>query len=207
MPKIDYKKDYKDLYLPGATPSLLNVPAMPFLMVDGKGDPQGSEYQNAVSVLYSLSYTIKMKGKDFAGYYDYTVFPLEGLWWCEGGSFDFRKRDVWRWTSLLRQPDFVTPEVFAWAVEAGRKKKPELDFSHVRLESCREGLCVQIMHPGPYADEPASIAKMTAYLKQNGYVDEMGSARKHHEIYLSDPGRVPPEKLKTVIRHPVTKLA
>jgi len=205
MPKADYKKDYKDLYLPKAVPTIIDVPAVSFIMVDGKGDPRDKEYQDAISLLYSLSYTIKMKGKEIAGYFDYTVFPLEGLWWCEGGAFDLNKRDDWRWTSMMRQPEFVTPDVFKWAVELAQKKRQELDYSKVRLELFNEGLCVQMMHIGAFTDESVTIEKLKQFIGQNGLVDETGTGRKHHEIYLSDPNKTIPEKMNTVIRNPVSK--
>lgn len=207
MPKIDYKKDDKQLYLPKATPALIDVPAITFLMVDGQGDPNGEAYQRAVSLLYILSYTIKMKGKQLPGYCDYTVFPLEGLWWIDGCVFDFAQRDNWRWTSMIRQPDFVTPAVLAWAIELARKKHPDADYANVRLETFTEGLCVQMMHKGPYATEPETVEAMRAYMAQNGLVDAITfTDRKHHEIYLSDPNKVAPEKRNTVLRHPVERL-
>ena len=205
MSKIDYKKDYKDLYLPKTIPAIIDVPSMGFIMVDGKGDPQDKEYQEAVSILYALSYTIKMKGKELSGYFDYTVFPLGGLWWCENGDFDFSKRDNWRWISMIRQPDFVTPDIFEWAAELTQKKKPEYDFSKARLETFSEGLCVQVMHVGSYADEPVTIAKIKEFINQNGFADMTGTDRKHHEIYLSDPNKTTPDKMNTVIRLPVIK--
>ena len=205
MPKVDYKKDYKDLYFPKVIPTIIDVPSMAFIMVDGKGDPKEKEYQDAVSLLYALSYTIKMRGKEFAVYFDYTVFPLEGLWWCEGGAFDFNKRDDWRWISMIRQPDFVTPDIFKWAAELAQKKKPEHDFSKARFETFSEGLCIQIMHVGAYADEPATIEIIKEFMKQNGLADMTGTDRKHHEIYLSDPNKTKPEKMNTVIRLPVAR--
>jgi Uncharacterized conserved protein len=173
---------------------------MNFIMVDGAGDPKSEEYQHAVSILYALSYTIKMKGKEIAGYFDYTIFPLEGLWWCEGGIFDFNRRDIWRWTSMICQPEFVTLDVFNWAVERTKKKKQELDFSKARFETFIEGLCVHTMHVGPYMDETETIEKMRMFMKDNNLVDMTGANRKHHEIYLSDPNKTKPEKMNTVIR-------
>jgi len=170
MPKVDYKKDYKDLYLPKTIPAIIDVPSMAFIMVDGKGDPKGEEYQDALSLLYSLSYTIKMKGKDIAGYFDYTVFPLESLWWAENDTFDLGQRDIWCWTSLMRQPEFVTAGIFKWAVELTTKKKSELDFSKARFEHFNEGFCVQMMHIGPYKDEHATIEKMKEFMEQNNLV-------------------------------------
>lgn len=205
MSKVDYRKDYKDLYLPKTTPAVIDVPAMSFIMVDGKGDPKDKEYQDAVSLLYALSYTIKMKGKEFAGYFDYVVFPLEGLWWVDGGAFDFAKRDNWRWISMIRQPEFVTPDMFKWTVELTQKKKPEFDFSKARLKTFSEGTCVQTTHVGPYADEPVTIEKMKEFMGQNGLACVTGAERKHHEIYLSDPNKTKPEKINTVIRLPVVR--
>ena len=205
MPKVDYKKDYKDFYLPKTTPAIIDVPSMAFIMVNGKGDPKREEYQDALSLLYSLSYTIKMKGKDIAGYLDYTVFPLESFWWCEDGTFDYDNRDIWCFTSLIRQPEFVTAEVFEWAIEHTKKKKPALDFSKARFEHFYEGLCVQVMHIGPYEDEPATIEKIHAFMVENELVNMTGIERKHHEIYLSNPNKTKPEKMKTVIRLPVSK--
>ena len=206
MSKIDYKKDFKELYLPKQSPVLIDVPAMNFIMIDGVGDPSGSEYQNAVSALYGLSYTIKMKGKDVSGYCEYTVFPLEGLWWTNDGAFDFQKRNNWLWTSMIRQPDFVTSKVFEWALELAQTKKKELDFSNVKFESFEEGLCVQSLHVGPYSEEPSTIEKMQIYMEENNLLDKTGDIRKHHEIYLSDPNRVSSEKMNTVLRHPVEKI-
>ena len=203
--KIDYKKDYKEFYIPKAVPTVIDVPSMSFIMVNGKGDPNGKEYQDAVSLLYSLSYTIKMKGKDRIGYFDYTVFPLEGLWWISEGTFDFNHRDKWQWVSMIRQPDFVTPEIFKWASELTQKKKLELDFSKARFETFSEGLCVQMMHIGPYSEEPTTIEKMKDFMKQNSLIEMTGLDRKHHEIYISDPGKTKPEKMNTVIRLPVAK--
>ena len=146
-----------------------------------------------------------MKGKDLSGYYDYTVFPLEGLWWISGDIFSFEDRMNWLWTSMIRQPDFVTEEVFTWAYEQTKKKKPELRLDNVRFESFNEGLCVPMMHVGAYDSEPETVAFMREFMKENSLIDVMGTERKHHEIYLSDPNRVKAEKLKTVIRHPVER--
>lgn len=205
MPKMDYKKDFKELYLPKEMPALIDVPAMNFIMIDGKGDPNGEEYQKVVQSLYSLSYTIKMKGKELPGYCEYTVFPLEGLWWIDGCTFDFEKRENWLWTSLIRQPDFVTPEIFTWAVGLTQKKKPELNLTKARFETLSEGLCVQAMHIGPFAEEEVTIEKMRVFMERNDLLDVMGDIRKHHEIYLSDPSKVKQEKMNTVLRHPVEK--
>lgn len=206
--KVDYKKDYKDLYLPKTKPVLIDVPPMNFIMIDGSGDPNHTEYQQAVGILYALTYTIKMSkmsGNQPRGYFEYVVPPLEGLWWISSGAFSFDHRDNWLWTSMIRQPDFVTPAVFTWALEECCRKKPELDLSRARFETFSEGLCVQIMHIGPYKEEPRSIALLKDFFEENGLVDQTGSKRKHHEIYLSDPRKTVPEKLKTVLRLPVER--
>lgn len=204
--KLDYKKEFKDLYMPKTKPMSIQIPEINFIMVDGKGDPGNQEYQDAVSILYALSFTIKMskmKENQPQGYFEYVVPPLEGLWWCEDDKFDFNKRDTWRWTSMIRQPEFVTCDVFKWAVSECSKKKPELNIGIARLEVFMEGLCVQMMHMGPFSDEPQSVMMMHQYMKENNLKDMTGSERKHHEIYLSDPRSTEPLKLKTVIRHPV----
>ncbi len=206
--KLDYKKEYKDLYMPRNKPTIIDVPSINFIMVDGKGNPHDREYQDAMSLLYTLAFTIKMSkmsGNQPEGYFEYVVPPLEGLWWCEGESFNFNRRDSWRWTSMIRQPEFVNQQVFEWAMNEGRKKKPDLDFSKVRFETLTEGLCVQMMHIGPYENEPASIKKMHLFMEENGLRDDSGPKRKHHEIYLSDPRRTAIERLKTVLRLPVSK--
>lgn len=204
--KLDYKKQFKNLYLPKSNPMMIDVPEMNFIMVDGTGDPQGEEYQNAVELIYGLSFIIKMSyknGKDIEGYFQYVVPPLEGLWWYEEGEFDFNKRDNWLWTSMIRQPEFVTDEVFRWAVEVLKKKKPEIDTSKARLSNFSEGVCVQALHIGPYVDETKTVLMMEDFMAQNNLKDETGQSRKHHEIYLSDPRKTIPSKLKTVVRHPV----
>jgi hypothetical protein len=208
LAKIDFKKDYKDLYLPKTKPMLIDVPEMKFIMVDGTGDPNSEDYQQAVGILYALTFTIKMSkmsGKQPPGYYEYVMPPLEGLWWVSGGAFSFDQRDNWLWTSMIRQPEFVTPAVFDWAVEECGRKKPELELTRARFLSFTEGLCVQVLHVGPYADEPCSVELMKALMVENSLIDETGSERKHHEIYLSDPRKTAQEKLKTVLRHPVAR--
>ena len=204
MEKLDYKKEYKDLYLPGTAPVCIEVPPICFIMVDGQGDPNGEEYQAAMQLLYALSFTLKMGAKQADGYFEYVVPPLEGLWAGKGEVFDITRRGDWRWTSMIRQPGFVTPELFAWAQEECRRKKG-LDTTHARLQTYAEGLCVQMMHIGPYAGEPETLAQMEAYMQQNGLVNETGALRRHHEIYLSDPRKTAPEKLKTVLRLPVAR--
>ncbi len=205
MDKLDYKKEYKDLYLPKSSPVLIDVPEMTFIMVDGSGAPEGEEYQQAMQVLYALCYTIKMShmgGRQPEGYFEYVVPPLEGLWWGQDG-FDLQNRASWLWTSMIRQPEFVTKDVFDWAADECRKKKPDIPVHRAKLENFAEGKCVQIMHTGPYSEEPATIQKMRDFIEQSGLKNETGSVRKHHEIYLADPRKVAPEKWKTVIRLPV----
>lgn len=209
MANYDYKKEYKDLYLPKQKPTLIDVTEMTFIMVGGKGEPRGEEYQKAMQALYSLSYTIKMSkmsGSQPEGYFDYVVPPLEGLWWSEGGALDWTApKSSWLWTSMIRQPEFVTDEIFGWAVEECHRKKPEVDVSRARLERFTEGLCIQTMHIGSYDDERPTVDGMLRYLDENDYIDESGNIRKHHEIYLSDPRKTAVEKLKTVLRLPIKK--
>ena len=202
---IDFKKEYKDLYQPKTTPSIIDVPEMVFIAVDGKGDPNTSEeYADAIEVLYGLSYGIKMGNKAVL---EYVVPPLEGLWSVDGEykGCEITDKDKFYWSALIRQPDFVTPEVFEAAKTTLAKKKPKLDTSKARLIKITEGLCVQVMHIGSYNDEPVTIAAMEQYAAEQGYTIDMNETRLHHEIYLSDPRKVAPEKLKTVIRHPIRK--
>ena len=209
MDKLDYKKAYANLYLPKRKPALIDVPDMAFIMVDGKGEPGGPAYQNALQALYSLTFTIKMskmKGEEPAGYFEYVVPPLEGLWWSSGGGLDWNApREEWLWTSMIRQPEFVNQEVFAWAMERCQKQKPGVDVSGARLVTWREGLCVQMMHIGPYQEEEKTMEQMNAFIQEQGLRNATGEERKHHEIYLSDPRRTAPEKLKTVLRFPVDR--
>ena len=210
--KFDFKKEYKELYQPKTEPSIVEVPEMLFIAVDGQGDPNTSPvYQEAVQVLYGLSYAIKMSPKSGnapQGYFDYVVPPLEGLWW--GGDINLdtmtiTDKSTFSWTMMIRQPEFVTEEVFAWAKETLAKKKPELDPTKVRLMQFTEGLCVQVLHIGPYDAEPETVRRMDQYALEQGYKIDMSEGRRHHEIYLSDPRKTAPEKLKTVIRHPIAK--
>lgn len=208
MDKLDYKKEYKDLYQPGSKPSLIDVPEMIFIAVDGKGDPNSSEeYKAAMEILYGLSFTIKMSkmnGTQPEGYFEYVVPPPEGLWNQEGiDGIDYSRKEDFIWTSMIRQPEFVTEEVFEAAKAVLSKKKPQLDLSRARYMKMIEGLCVQIMHKGPYDDEPASIEKMKRFLEEKGLAEDFSETRRHHEIYLSDPRKCAPERLRTVIRHPV----
>lgn len=205
---FDFKKEFKDLYQPKTSPSLVDVPEMTFIMVDGKGDPNTSlEYKEAVELLYGLSYTIKMGNKAIL---EYVVPPLEGFWSVvdkdyRGGGAPIPDKSKFEWTMMIRQPDFVTQEVFLSAVDALKKKKPDLDVSRARLEKLTEGLCVQAMHIGPYDSEPATIMALDRFATENGYIVDINDIRRHHEIYISDPRKTAPEKLKTVIRHPVRK--
>ena len=212
MEKVDFKKRDKALYQPGRNPEFADVPEMVFLAVDGKGDPNTSaDYKNAVGALYALSYTIKMSKKSDScppGYFDYVVPPLEGLWHTEEGGFDGKMitdKSKFCWTSLIRQPDFVTEEVLEWAKEVCLAKKPETDTSNVRLLRYKEGMCAQVMHIGPYDDEPETIEKLERFIEANGYETEINETRRHHEIYLGDPRKTAPDTLKTVLRHPVRK--
>lgn len=212
--KLDYKKEFKDLYLPKNEPMVVDVPEMNFIMVDGKGNPndEGGEYQSAVEILYALSYTIKMSKKgsyNIEGYFEYVVPPLEGLWWMENDGMDFKKKDKFEWTSMIRQPEFVTKEVFEWACREVSKKKPKLDVSRAIIQTFKEGLCVQSLHIGSYDDEPKTVKMIDKYIEDNNLINaistinEQGIIKRHHEIYLSDPRKTSVDKLKTVIRHPV----
>ncbi len=212
MDKLDYKKQFKELYQPPVKPMIINVPEMVFIAVEGNGDPNTcAEYKEALEILYGLSFTIKMSkmnGTQPEGYFEYVVPPLEGLWYADGVSFDglnVTDKSKFRWISMIRQPEFVTEEVFETAKAALHKKKPQLDVSKVKLMKYDEGLCVQIMHKGAYDDEPASIMQMKRFIAENGYAEDFSDGRYHHEIYLSDPRKCAAEKLRTVIRHPVRK--
>ena len=208
---FDFKKEYREFYLPPNRPELITVPRWNYLAVRGEGDPntEGGAYQRAIGVLYAVAYTLKMSYKtdhQIAGFYDYVVPPLEGFWYQEGvDGVDYSRKEAFRWISVIRLPDFVTEEDFRWAVETAEQKK-KLDCSEAEFLPVEEGLCVQMLHLGPFDDEPASVARMDAYLAEQGYVNDWENGRLHHEIYLSDARRVPPEKWKTVIRHPVRKL-
>lgn len=207
---FDYKKEYKAFYLPPKTPEILSVPPMNFVAVRGKGDPneEAGEYKAAMEILYGIAYTIKMSKKgdrQIEGYFDYVVPPLEGFWWQdETEGVDYGRKADFCWISLIRLPDFVTRADFDWAVqEATRKKKT--DFSKAEFFTYDEGLCVQCMHIGPYDDEPQTVEQMHRFAEQQGYTVEITETRYHHEIYLSDARKTLPEKLRTVIRHPIKK--
>lgn len=209
MDKIDYKKTEKHLYLPKA-PAIVRIPEMVFFAVEGQGDPNTAPaYRVAMELLYGLSFTVKMSkmgGETPEGYFDYVVPPLEGLWWTDDPAFDGRApadKSQFRWISLIRQPDFVTEEVFCWAREKLQQKKPDLDVSRARFWRWEEGLCAHLLHVGPYDGEPASIDRLEAFIQAQGYRQDFTGSRRHHEIYLGDPRRTAPEKLRTVIRHPV----
>lgn len=205
---FDFKKEYRDLYQPKTKPSIVEVPSMRFIAVDGAGDPneEGGAYKEAVGLLYGVAYTLKMSYKtDHAipGFYEYVVPPLEGFWWqSDIVDIDYSDKATFQWLSAIRVPEFVDENAFAWAVETATGKK-KLDFSSVKLIEIDEGLCVQCMHVGPYDDEPATVAAMHAFAESQGYVPDFSEARRHHEIYLSDPRKVDPAKMKTVVRHPV----
>lgn len=196
--------------MPKDKPILIEVPSMDFIMVDGCGDPNNNlGFEQAIELLYGLSYAIKMskiKGIQPEGYFEYVVPPLEGLWWIDEGGFSFEKRDNWKWTLMIRQPEFVNEEFFKLACGLLIRKKPGLPIEKARFEAFTEGLCVQIMHIGPYSTEPQSMKKIDDFIAQESLRDRLGSGGKHHEIYLSDPRKSKPESMKTVLRHPVQTL-
>ena len=207
---FDFKKEYKEFYMPKAEPQIVNVPVANYIAVRGMGDPneEGGAYQQAIGVLYAVAYTLKMSYKTdyrMEGFYEYVVPPLEGFWWQENvAGMDYSRKDAFRWISVIRLPEFVSPEDVDWAKETAAKKK-KLDCSAAEFLTVQEGMCVQIMHNGPFDAEPASVALMDAYLAEHGYVNDLNEQRLHHEIYLSDARKVAPEKWKTVIRHPIRK--
>ena len=205
---FDFKKEYKEFYLPPAKPVIVIVPKANYIAVRGKGDPndESGAYQQAIGILYAVAYTLKMSYKTdhrIKGFYDYVVPPLEGFWWQEGiDSVDCSDKSSFCWISVIRLPDFITQADFDWAVQTASKKK-KMDCSSAEFLAVDEGLCVQIMHIGPYDDEPASVALMDRFLDENGYENDLSASRLHHEIYLSDARKVAPENRKTVIRHPI----
>ena len=208
---FDFKKEYKEFYLPPAKPVIVIVPKANYIAVRGKGDPndESGAYQQAIGVLYAVAYTLKMSYKTdhrIEGFYDYVVPPLEGFWWQEGiDGVDYSDKSAFCWISVIRLPDFITEADFDWAVQIASKKK-KIDCSSAEFLTIDEGLCVQIMHIGPYDNEPASVALMDRFLAENGYENDMTASRLHHEIYLSDARKVAPENWKTVIRHPIKKM-
>ncbi|MCL2474657.1 MAG: GyrI-like domain-containing protein [Chloroflexi bacterium] len=208
---IDFKKTQKELYQPSAKPSIIKIPEMVFIMIDGRGDPNISEeYQTSLEVLYGLSYAVKMSkisGNQPKGYYDFVVPPLEGLWSTDTGIFEpsVTEKSMFRWTSMIRMPEFVTPEVFEATKTNLIKKKPDLDLSFVHLEVFNEGLCAQVMHVGSYDNEPETIFALKTFIAASGYRLDLSGKRKHHELYLSDPRKTSHDKLKTIIRYPIIK--
>ena len=205
---FDYKKEYKEFYQPPKTPSIIDIPQMDYIAVRGKGDPNlpDGEYKSAIGLLYGIAYTIKMSymgSHNIDGYFPYVVPPLEGLWWQEGGAgIDYSRKENFQWISMIRLPEFVTEEEFNWAVAEATEKK-QTDFSKVEFFPYKEGLCVQCMHIGSYDKEPASLQLMNSFIQKEGYIPDQSGIRKHHEIYLSDPRRTKPERLRTVIRQPI----
>ena len=207
---FDFKKEYKEFYMSKSVPEIVTVPKANYIAVRGMGDPnqEGGAYQSAVSILYAVAYTLKMSYKTdyrIEGFFEYVVPPLEGFWWQEGvDGIDYGDKSTFHWISVIRLPEFVTKKDFDWAVEeAARKKK--LDCSLAEFLTIEEGLCVQIMHTGPFDHEPSTVALMDQYIAENGYANDMNENRLHHEIYLSDARKAAPEKWKTIIRHPIRK--
>ena len=208
---FDFKKEYKEFYMPKGKPEIVTVPKMNYIAVRGKGNPneEDGEYKKSIELLYGIAYTIKMSKKGdhkIEGYFDYVVPPLEGFWWQENvDGIDYSRKENFQWISVIQLPDFVTKADFEWAIEEATRKK-KMDFSKVEFLTLEEGLCVQCMHSGSYDDEPATVAAMDKFIGDNGYESDISDTRRHHEIYLSDARKVAPEKLKTVIRHPIKKI-
>ena len=208
---FDYKKEYKEFYMPANKPSIVTVPKMNYIAVRGKGNPndESGEYKDSIGLLYAIAFTIKMSYKGshkIDGYFEYVVPPLEGFWWQEGSdTIDYANKDGFNFISLIRLPDFVTKADFDWAVQEATNKK-KADFSKVEFLTYDEGVCVQCMHVGSYDDEPKTVALMHEYMAANGYALDISENRYHHEIYLSDPRKCAVEKLKTVVRHPIHKV-
>ena len=208
---FDYKKEYKEFYMPKSQPSIIEVPKMNYIAVRGKGNPndEDGDYKKTIGLLYCIALTIKMSYKGthkIDGYFEYVVPPLEGFWWQDGiKGIDYNRKNELNFISIIRLPDFVTKDDFDWAIsEATRKKK--MDFSRVEFLTYDEGICVQCMHIGSYDDEPATVELMHVYMKENGYELDITDKRYHHEIYLSDPRKCDVSRLKTVIRHPIKKM-
>ena len=202
---FDFKKKYKEYYMPKNNPEIVNVPEANYIAIRGKGNPneEGGEYQRAIGVLYAVAYTLKMSYKTdykIEGFFEYVVPQLEGFWWQDG--INYQDKSSFNWISVIRLPDFVTKKDFDWAVNRVSEKK-KIDCSAAEFLTINEGLCVQIMHTGPFDDEEATVALMDKYLEENGYVNDMNDIRLHHEIYMSDARKVSPDKWKTVIRHPI----
>ena len=208
---FDFKKEFREYYMPGNAPEIVTVPRMNYIAVRGAGDPneEGGAYQSAIGVLYALAYTLKMSYKSdyrIEGFFEYVVPPLEGFWRQEGvEGIDYGDKAAFQWISVIRLPDFVTESDLAWAKETAQKKK-KLDCSAAEFLTLEEGLCVQMLHVGSFDEEPASVARMDAFLREQGYENDFSEERQHHEIYLSDARKVPPDKWRTVIRHPIRRL-
>jgi Uncharacterized conserved protein len=207
---FDFKKEYKEFYMPKNKPQIVDVPKANYIAVRGTGDPNEEDgtYKKAIGILYSVAYTLKMSYKTdyrIEGFYEYVVPPLEGLWWQENvEGVDYSNKAAFQWISVIRLPDFVSKKDFEWAVETASQKK-KMDCSPAEFFTLEEGLCVQIMHFGAYDDEPETVAVMDKFLEENGYENDFSDERRHHEIYMSDARRTAPEKWKTVIRHPIKK--
>ena len=207
---FDFKKEYKEFYMPKNKPEIVKIPPMNYVAVRGKGNPnaEGGDYQQAISILYAVAYTLKMSYKTdykIEGFFEYVVPPLEGFWWQDNiKGIDYSNKDAFNWISVIRLPDFISERDFAWAVQTATEKK-KTDCSPAEFLTIDEGLCVQIMHLGSFDSEPATVALMENYLKEQGFVNDLNEQRLHHEIYMSDARRVAPEKWKTVIRHPIKK--
>lgn len=207
---FDYKKEYKEFYLPSKKPEIIEIPPMNFLAVRGSGDPNAEEgeYKRAINLLYGIAYTLKMSYKTsykIQGFFEYVVPPLEGFWWLEGiKGMDYTQKDKFHWISVIRLPEFIGKEDFEWALKEAARKKKE-DFSKVEFLQYDEGLCVQCMHVGSFDDEPATVEAMDEFIKAEGYLNDITDTRYHHEIYLSDFRKCAPEKQKTVIRHPIKR--
>ena len=226
---FDFKKEYKEFYMPKNKPEIVKIPSMNYVAVRGKGNPnvEGGDYQQAISILYAVAYTLKMSYKTdykIEGFFEYVVPPLEGFWW-QGEQhpvdaemrtdragrrenikgIDYSNKDTFNWISVIRLPDFITEKDFAWAVQTATEKK-KIDCSLAEFLTIDEGLCVQIMHQGSFDSEPATVALMEAFLKEQGYENDINKQRLHHEIYMSDARKVAPEKWRTVIRHPIKKV-
>jgi hypothetical protein len=207
MTKFEWRKELKELYLPGKKPTIIDVPEMKFFAIDGGGNPNDEPFKEHIEILYGLSYAIRMmpkKGMTPEGYFEYTVFPLEGHWDLdeEGRKLDYLDKDHLVYKLMIRQPDFVTEELFQYAVDTVKKKKPNLNVEQVKFETIREGLCVQAMHIGSYDDEPKTFERMEQFCLENNL---KRAEKTHKEIYISDMRRTAPEKLKTVLRFKVTK--
>lgn len=205
---FDFKKEYKEFYMPKGKPNIVTVPTMNYIAVRGIGDPndEGGEYKRAIGLLYSIAFTIKMSKKldhQIDGFFDYVVPPLEGFWWQDGVvGIDYSNKASFHWISVIRLPDFVTKKDFEWAIKEATLKKKQ-DFSKVEFFTYDEGLCVQCMHIGPFDDEPKTVQLMHDFIEKNGYELDITDKRLHHEIYLSDARKISPDRLKTVIRHPI----